>query len=58
MMTFNLERPFVKYVSRTVIGIDATGSMSNVFSKLIDVIQKSLPFIYQAIEDANVLGTF
>lgn len=58
MKTFNLEYPLVSTVSHTVIGIDATCSMSNVFEKLISVIQTSLPIIREVIQDAKVRASF
>lgn len=58
MIVFNLERPFARIVSRTVVGIDATYSMSSVFNLLITVMQKSLPIIYEVIKEANVAGSF
>lgn len=45
-------------VSKTVIGIDATSSMGNVFQSLIEVIQTALPRIEKAITNAKVEGSF
>jgi urease accessory protein UreH len=45
----NHEAPMAFYNSRTAICVDATGSMSVVFPKVIQVLQNAMPDIYQAI---------
>ncbi len=58
LFNLNVQPEIKKANSKTAICIDGTGSMSDVFPKVVEVVKNAIPDIYEVIRQAKVEGSF
>ncbi len=55
---WNEYREIRKIITKTIIAIDGTSSMSEVFPKVKDVLYQSFPRLYATLDNSNANGSF